>query len=279
LDFEVLFEAPGLPGWDLPPRLTAIYGGSLGFDEPRVFANFVETLDGVVAVPALPSSNKVVAGGSEADRFVLGLLRACCDVLVVGAGTMAAAPGSVWTAAQAFPAEAEAFAELRRRIGRPPSPEIAVISGSGRLDSAHPAFAEGAIVLTTDPGADALKGKLPPERILALGTVVEPAAALAALHDRGHRLVLSEGGPHTFGPWLEAGLVDELFLTFSPLLAGRGPHADPRLALVESADLLEDGPVETRLLAVRREGSHLFLRYEIDTNRRELRSGYTHPAD
>jgi riboflavin biosynthesis pyrimidine reductase len=268
LEFEVLFEAAGLPAWDLPDELAAIYGGSLGFDEPRVFANFVETLDGVVAVPALPSSNKVVAGDSEADRFVLGLLRACCDVLVVGSGTMAAAPGSVWTAAQAFPAESDAFDELRRRIGRPPRPELAVISGSGRIDPGHPAFAEGAIVLTTDAGATALAGKLPPDRVLALGAAVDPAAALAALHDRGHRLVLSEGGPNTFGAWLEAGLVDELFLTLSPLLAGRSPQADARLALVESADLLPGGPVESRLLGVRREGGHLFLRYEIDTNRR-----------
>ena len=42
-----------------------------------MFANFVSTIDGVVAIPSLPSSNKLVAGGSAADRFVIGLLRAC----------------------------------------------------------------------------------------------------------------------------------------------------------------------------------------------------------
>ena len=146
-----------------------MYGGSLGFEEPRVFANFVSTLDGVVAIPSLAASNKIVAGGSAADRFVLGLLRACCDVLVIGSGTMAASPKSIWTAEQGYPPAAAAFAELRQRLGRPPEPEVAVISGSGRVDPEHPAFAAGAIVLTTDAGAARLSGRLPDGAIVALG--------------------------------------------------------------------------------------------------------------
>ena len=45
----------------------------IGFEEPCLYANFVETADGVVAIPALPQSNKLIAGGSLADRFVMGL--------------------------------------------------------------------------------------------------------------------------------------------------------------------------------------------------------------
>ena len=36
---------------DLPEELRGLYGGGLGFDEPCLFANFVETIDGVVAIP------------------------------------------------------------------------------------------------------------------------------------------------------------------------------------------------------------------------------------
>ena len=169
---EVLFEAPGLPAFELPEELAAVYGGSLGFEEPRVFANFVSTLDGVVAIPSLPSSNKVIAGGSSADRFVLGLLRACCDVLVIGSGTMAASPRSVWTAEQGYPPAAAAFAELRHRLRKPPEPEVAVITGSGVIDPDHPAFAAGAIVFTTDDGAARLAGRLPDSAIVALGETV-----------------------------------------------------------------------------------------------------------
>jgi riboflavin biosynthesis pyrimidine reductase len=264
---EVLFEVPGLAAFDLPAALETAYGGPLGFDEPRVIANFVATLDGVVAIPSRPSSNKIVAGASLADRFVLGLLRACADVLVVGSGTMLASPRSLWTAAQGFPAAAGEFAELRRRLGRPPELQVAIISGSGFVDPDHPAFLAGAIVLTTESGAKRLEGTLPAEAIVNLGDTVDPVRALAELRARGHALVLSEGGPTSIGPWLEARLIDELFLTVSPLLVGR-VEDDPRLGLVEGADLLPGGPLEARLLGVRRDGGHLFLRYEIDTSLR-----------
>src|SRR5260221_4339397 len=98
---EVLFEAPGLRAFDLPEELAALYGGSLGFAEPRVFANFVASMDGVVAIPSLPGSNKLIAGDSDSDRVVMALLRASPDALVIGAGTMAASPRSVWTPEQA----------------------------------------------------------------------------------------------------------------------------------------------------------------------------------
>ena len=76
------------------------------------------------------------------------------------------------------------------------------------------------------------------------------------------RLILTEGGPTVFGALAAAGLVDELFLTVSPLLAGR-PDPEDRLQLIEDAPLLPDAGVEGRLLSVRAAGSHLFLRYEL----------------
>ena len=85
---------------------------------------------------------------------------------------------------------------------------------------------------------------------------------MTLLRERGHRLILSEGGPHAVAPLIAAGLVDELFLTVSPLLAGR-PALEQRLSLVEGADLLSAGLPEAKLLGVRRDGGHLFLRYEL----------------
>jgi riboflavin biosynthesis pyrimidine reductase len=260
---ELLYEADSLPAFDLPGRLATLYGGSLGFDEPRLYANFVATVDGVVAIPSVSSSNKLIAAGSTSDRFVMGLLRACADALVIGSGTLAASPRSVWTPEQAFPDETAGFTELRRRLGRTPGPEVVVLSASGRVDPAHPAFEAGALIVTTDEGAAQLAGRLPPAaQAVSLGAGLDPTAAVTLLRERGHRLILSEGGPHVIGALLAAGLVDELFLTVSPLLAGR-PELDARLGLVEGVDLLPTGPVETRLLAVRRGGDHLFLRYEL----------------
>ena len=261
---EVLYEAGGLPAFDLPDELRADYGGPFGLNEPRLYANFVETIDGVTAIPSIPGSNKLVAAGSTSDRFVMGLLRACADAHLVGSGTLIASPRSVWTPEQAYPDATDAFAELRRRLGRPPNAELVILSGSGRVDPAHPAFAAGALVLTSDAGASRLEGRLPAAAtVLSLGPdeTLAAHAIVAALRDRGHRLILSEGGPRVIGSFLQAGVVDELFLTISPRLVGRTP-LDERFGLVEGADLIPAGPVDGRLLGVRRDGDHLFLRYE-----------------
>jgi riboflavin biosynthesis pyrimidine reductase len=259
---ELEWETAGLPAFPLPEELERLYGGTLGFDEPRVLANFVQSLDGVTAIPSVPGSNKLIAAGSAADRFVMGLLRACADVVVVGSRTLEASPRGSWTPRQAYPDAEAAFAELRARIGRSGDPEVVVLTRSGRVDAGHPAFAAGAIALTTDAGA--ARTSLPPDQVVTAADGLDGAAILAALDERGHRLILSEGGPTAWGPLLAERLVDELFLTLSPLLTGRH-RSVPRLSLVEETDLLEGGPLSGRLLGIRRGGDHLFLRYRLDT--------------
>jgi riboflavin biosynthesis pyrimidine reductase len=264
---EVVFETPGLPAFPLPEGLARLYGGTLGFEEPRVYANFVQSIDGVTAIPSVPGSNRLIAAASEADRFVMGLLRACADVVVVGPRTLEASPRGAWTAERAFPAAADEFAELRRRIGREGDPEVVVVTRSGVVDTGHPAFAAGAVVLTTAAGAHRIS--LPSEQIVTVGDGLNGSTTLDVLRGRGHTLVLSEGGPHAWGPLLEERLVDELFLTVSPLLTGRTMR-DSRLGLVEGADLLDDsGPLAARLASVRLGGDHLFLRYLFVTGSRE----------
>ena len=72
--------------------------------------------------------------------------------------------------------------------------------------------------------------------------------------------MLAEAGPSTFGELLAGGLVDELFLTVSPVLAGR-LASGRRLGLVEGVELLPQARVSPRLLSLRRAGEHLFVRY------------------
>jgi len=260
-----LYEAPGLPAFDLPEELTVAHGGALGFSEPCLYANFVASVDGVVAIPGTARSNRMISAGSEADRFMMGLLRACADAVLVGAGTLRDAPRTLWTAEHAFPPAAPLFGDLRRSLRRPPRPTLAIFTGSGSVDPGHPALTEGALVLTSERGAARLRDRLPrASTILAIGaeTPVDPVAAVEALRGRGHQLILSEGGPSTFGGFVAAGLVDELFLTTSPLLAGR-PGRSSRLALVENAELLPATTVACELLALRRAESQLFLRYRL----------------
>ena len=237
-----------------------MYGGGLGFDEPRVLTNFVQTIDGVVAIPDVERSNALVSGESEADRFVMGLLRACADVVVVGAGTLRASPKGTWQADRVYPPAADAFAELRRARGRPEHSEVAIITTGSSLDRTHPVLAD-ALLLTTARGAKKLAGAAREVVAVNDGERVDLRAAIALLHERGHSLILSEGGPHLFGGLLVAKCVDELFLTVSPLLAGR--DVADRLALVEGAELLPDAAEAAELLSVRGHSDHLFLRYRL----------------
>ncbi len=262
---QLLYEEAGLLDFDLPELLRDAYGGSLGFSGQVLFTNFVSTIDGVVSIPGTPRSNRLISDSSEADRFVMGLLRACADVVLLSSGTLRGSPKAVWTAADAYPPAAPGLAELRRRLGRPPEPAVAVVTASGSIDPAPRALGAGGLVLTTERGASVLAGRVPTEVEIAVlpgEDQVDLTAAVELLRARGFEAILSESGPTVFGSLLAAGLVDELFLTVSPLLAGR-PGADARLGLVEGVGLLPDEKVEGRLLGVRRHGAHLFLRYRL----------------
>jgi riboflavin biosynthesis pyrimidine reductase len=262
--FTVLHEEDDLPRWDVPELLATLYGGAIGLEEPCVVANFVESLDGVVAVPRLPRSHALLGDESEADRFVLALLRACADAVVVGAGTLLSSPKGTWRIDRAYPPAADALAELRARRGRAAQPLVAVVTAGGSLDPAHPVLESGALVLTTERAAEGLRARVPETaEVVAVndGGAVDLAAAVGLLHGRGCGAVLSEAGPTLFGELLASHLVDELFLTVSPLLAGRAAAA--RLGLVEGVELLPQTRVAGRLRSVRTHGSHLFLRYRL----------------
>jgi len=196
--------------------LRDLYGGGLDLDERCLFTNFVETVDGVVAIPDLPHSNALIAAGSGADRFVMGLLRASADAILVGSGTMRASPTGTWQPERVYPPAAEAFAELRRRLGRPTSPTVVFVTAGGSFDPAHPALERRAIILTTRRTEVSLKRRVPAaSEVVAVNDVerVDLQQAIACLHERGHSRILSEGGPTLFASLLAAGVVDELFLS------------------------------------------------------------------
>ena len=260
--FTVLAEAGDLPRWDTPPELADLYGGAIGLDEPSTIANFVESLDGVVAVPGLPRSHAVIGDESEADRFSLALLRACADAVVVGTGTLLASPQGTWRTDRAYPPAARALAELRARRGRSAQPLVAVVTTGASLDPAHPVLESGALVLTTHGAAPHVRASIPEAaEVVAVNDAdtVDLARALELLRDRGCSVVLTEAGPSMFGSLVASHLVDELFLTVSPILAGR--DATARLGLVEGVELVPHIRVSGRLRSVRTHGSHLFLRY------------------
>jgi riboflavin biosynthesis pyrimidine reductase len=259
---ESLLDAPGLPRFDLPTALEEAYG-SFGLAAQTVYANFVASVDGIVALPEMPRSSALISGGDPADRFVVALLRACADAVLIGAGTFRTHHGP-WTADKAYPDAAAEFAEFRRSQGMVPEPTLVVVTGSGRLDSSPSKLRDAIVATTAQAAGRARDGAGKDAEVVVVGDSepLDAADVITLLSGRGYRRILTEGGPGLMGQLLKAGAVDELFLTLSPVLTGGGQRG-PRPTLTGEIDLLSSGPVPARLLSARAHGSYLFLRYNL----------------
>ena len=245
----------------MPAGLERIYG-RIGFPERVLYSNFVTSLDGAVTLGSTLSAGSVISGRNRWDRFLMGLLRACADAVLLGAGTLRATPGHHWTPEHIFPDMAASFADLRSTLGRKPRPRLVLLTASGQIDMSHPAVVGGATVVTTQEGAIALEGRLPDScDVIEVGKTgpVELAHAMSDLRARGYEVILTEGGPHVTGDLIASDLLDELFITVSPVLAGR--DHEPRLGMVAGLELLPAKGAWTRLLSARRQADFLFLRY------------------
>jgi riboflavin biosynthesis pyrimidine reductase len=263
----------------LPQGLRDLYDGDLRFPaspthRPFVIANFVSTLDGVVSYEIQgQAGGSTVSGSDPADRFIMGLLRASADGIIVGARTVHdVSPKSLWTPEYTYPAAKHLYTEYRvSTLHKPEYPLLVVVSGSGRLELERAIFHTPAVrtlVITTSQGKDELMrrgattlGSVEIHALNANSGGIAPQAILQLLHSRfGVQTLLHEGGPTLFGQFLAAELVDELFLTLSPQIAGRTGDAI-RPALVQGVQFVPDRAPWFQLLSVRQKAEHLYLRY------------------
>ncbi len=246
----------------MPADLERIYG-RLGFAGQAVYSNFVTSLDGVVALGSTPSAGSVISGRNQADRFLMGLLRACADAVLLGAGTLRATPGHRWTPEHIFPDLAASFAQLRNKLGRQPRPRLVLFTASGQVDTSHPAVIAGATIVTNEKGARSLEGLPDSCDVIELGKSgpLDLSRALAELRSRGYSVLLTEGGPHLVGELIKNGLLDDAFITMSPIIAGR--DRETRLGMVAGAEMLPARQLWSHLLSARRHGDFLFLRYQL----------------
>ncbi len=259
----------------LSPQLEALYGGSLRFpahpDRPYIISNFVASIDGVVSLnePGISGGGQI-SGFNPYDQFVMALLRAVSDVVVAGASTLRAPPGHIWTAEFIFPPLAEAFVGLRKMLGKPPYPLNVVVTGAGHINTSLPVFQDGHIpvmILTTEAGLNRLASQpampasvqvvsLKNAGILNAQTVLEAVAPAL-----GNGLALIEAGPHMLGEFLASRLMDELFLTIAPQIAGRDALVE-RPGLVEGKRFAPVSPLWGKLAGAKRGSDDLFLRYQ-----------------
>src|SRR5579863_1616831 len=257
----------------LPPRLTRLYGRfrlpATGTG-PHIFSNFVTTLDGVVSLHVRGHANgQDISGCNEQDRLVMGLLRAVADVVVVGAGTLAADRQHVWTPEMICPALASDFGRLRKALGKPGPPLNVIVSGSGSLDLRLPVFSSGAVqvmVITSNAGAKRLADQRVPQgvdirTVRSRGSLIAPRTIVNAIRRASDaKQILLESGPRLSGDFYQQRLVSEQFLTLAPQIAER-KDGDGRLGMVMGRQFAPRNPLWGQLVDVRQAGSHLFLRY------------------
>jgi riboflavin biosynthesis pyrimidine reductase len=190
-------------------------------DRAWLRVNFVASLDGA----GTGADGRSGSINTPADFRVFRLLRRLADVVLVGAGTV----------------RTEGYPALRDEDLA--APVLAVVSRRGTLPPTVAAMRSprGAALLVTRSGAgpralrEAREVLGEDNVIVAGGDEVDLAEARKALEDRGLKQILSEGGPSLFGTMLEAGVVDELDLTWAPTIVG---GSQPRI--VRAGDLSVD---------------------------------------
>jgi riboflavin biosynthesis pyrimidine reductase len=270
--FAVLFAQPtALPAY-LSPAIRQIYQGDLQplrhANRPYVFTNFVTSRDGRVSF-SVPGH---VGGGdvsrfSAADTWLMGMLRSCADAVMIGDGTLRLEPDHILLPEYIYPADQAAFADLRMHLGLAATPIHVFVSLDGQIIP-HAACLHQpglrVVIATTTHGKQHAEAQLQSCKatidILDLGEpTVDLAALMQILFARYQvRNLLCEGGPRLHGSMLKAGLVDDEFLTLSPIMIGAEPNIF-RPSLIEGVTFAPGIMPSATVLSVRKVQELLFL--------------------
>jgi riboflavin-specific deaminase-like protein len=217
-------------------------------DRPYLVTNFAVTVDGRATIEG--RSGPI---GSDTDTEVLHLLRTQADAVMIGAGTM-----RTERYGRIVP-DPELRGMRERSEGLGPDPLAVIVSGS--LDLPWDAglftcgFGEVQILTSSEEPVPETATSVRVERHTS-GEGVDLISAFRELRQqRGVRSVLCEGGPRLHANLIERGLVDELFVTTAPKLAGG-----------EAPSLLEGAPPVTRDLEpvwLCEADGELFARYRV----------------
>jgi len=188
---------------------------------PLTVGHLGQSLDGYIATDS--GDSDFVTG--PANIVHLHRMRALCDAIVVGAGTIASDDPRLTT-----------------RLVEGTNPVRVVLDPSRRLDARYGVFSDGQAetILICDEQRTA-DGTESPGHAEVVGVPVDAGrldleALLARLAERGLAAVFVEGGGRTVSRFLEAGLLDRLQIAIAPLVTGAGT---PGLRLPGCDDMAE----------------------------------------
>ena len=180
---------------------------------PYVVANFVASADGKSTV-----HGSTAQLGGEGDRAAFLLLRTQVDAILAGTGTLRVERYGV-------PVRTPRLIDIRLADGRDPHPLMVIISRSGDIPFDIPLFADErsrvALYVPDGIAVPPVAAEVVRHDLAAYGAGL--AGVLGSLRsEHGVRALLCEGGPLLFDAMVAEDLVDELFLTLAPALAGGG---------------------------------------------------------
>ncbi|HKW74937.1 MAG TPA: dihydrofolate reductase family protein [Terriglobales bacterium] len=284
-DFEVLFDQA-----EPSPIADPAYApyGNLGFppahrDRPWSYANFVQSIDGIASF-----LGKHPTGGdisqSEEDKWLMDLLRAHADAIIMGLNTLVeetrAAPDLNKGRGPVYRVQDSALREFRSRLGRGRE-KVIFVTGSAGLDPEKYRVFDGdlvdAYVLTTKTGEHRLRESGVRTMVAGESGFVDLNLGVRRLRQElGINHLLCEGGPTLYGHMSRARLIDEKFVTISPVEIGL--LVPPEQQEQEPEDVQRDAPVRRpttftapgflpenapwwQWMSCRRVGDHEFNRY------------------
>jgi 5-amino-6-(5-phosphoribosylamino)uracil reductase len=214
-------------------------------ERPYLALNMVSSLDGKATIDW-----RTRGLSTELDRQLFHHLRTQADAVMVGAGT-------VRIERYGRMAKTDELRDKREREGLARDPLAVIVSARLDLPADLPLLNEPEQPVVIATGSDAT--------LQGLGDQVEyarvgddlPLLMARLREEHGVRSVLCEGGPTLNFHLLAAALVDELFLSLNPKLAG-GAAA---LTIVAGRELVE--PTELELVSVAEGGGDLFTRWRV----------------
>jgi riboflavin biosynthesis pyrimidine reductase len=283
--FEVLFDHAEPSAID-----DAAYApyGNLGFpsapaDRPWIYTNFVQSLDGITTFLGKNASGGEISQSSD-DRWLMDLLRANADGLLMGMNTLREEQRLRGPESRGivFQVVDPALRELRTKLGKSRERNIFVTQAAD-FDLWHFKVFDGdavdAAILTSPAGAERLRarGGNSKVNILAAGEGNHfdlPQAISKLRNELGVELLLCEGGPTLYGTLARADLVDEKFMTISPIEVGQlVPPEQERLPTEQKMPVLlrptvfggvgftREQATHWTWMSSRKAGNHQFNRY------------------
>ncbi|HEX4838564.1 MAG TPA: dihydrofolate reductase family protein [Solirubrobacteraceae bacterium] len=241
------------PGPAADPNGPSAAGTEASLRRPYLLLNMISTADGRASL-----AGRSGAIGGRADRELFHGLRTAVDAVMAGAGTVRAERYRRLV-------RNECRREIRRERGFAEEPLACIVSGRLALSCEIPLLADpdARVAIVTTSAASLpreCRAEIEYVRAERAGALDLPSAMSELCERFGIRTLLCEGGPHLNVQLLAAGLVDELFLSLSPRLAG-GDATSGSLRILSGPEL--DPPVALELVAALEHDSHLFLRYRV----------------